>query len=87
MTLTQSDTVQLTCSWHHFNRASVDCVDEKTQTPGTWAYRPHMCNLRRTVATYIALPMNAEAIDVTRVEVALRFYFAKKAIYRSPVGL
>ncbi|GFY24529.1 uncharacterized protein TNCV_1015751 [Trichonephila clavipes] len=71
MTLPQSDTVQLPCSRHHFNRAPVDWRDRGTQTRGTRAYSPFICNLRCTVAADIALPMDAVTIDVTRVEVAL----------------
>ncbi|GFT06346.1 uncharacterized protein TNCV_1145381 [Trichonephila clavipes] len=83
MTLPQSDTVQLSCSQHHFNRAPLDWTDRGTQTRGTQAYSPFICNLRRTVAADIALPMDAVTPDVTRVEVTLRFRLATIAIYRS----
>ncbi|GFS56569.1 uncharacterized protein TNCV_4303441 [Trichonephila clavipes] len=82
MTLPQSDTVQLPCSRHYFNRAPLDWMDRGTQTRGgTWAYSPFICNLRRTVAADIALPMDAVTIDVTRVEITLRFRLATIAIY------
>ncbi|GFX51669.1 uncharacterized protein TNCV_5013721 [Trichonephila clavipes] len=87
MTLPQSDTVQLPCSRHHFNRAPLDWTDRGTQTRGTRAYSPFICNLRRTVAADIALPMDAVITDVTRVEVALRFRLATIAIYRFSTGL
>ncbi|GFT99628.1 uncharacterized protein TNCV_115051 [Trichonephila clavipes] len=83
MTLPQSDTVQLLCSWHHLNHASLDWTDRGTQTRGTRTHSPFICNLRRTEAADIALPMDAVTIDVTRVEVALRFRLATIAIYRS----
>ncbi|GFT97544.1 uncharacterized protein TNCV_387071 [Trichonephila clavipes] len=83
MTLVQSDTVQLPCSRHHFNRAPLYGTDRETQTRGTQAYSPFICNIWRTVAADIALPMDAVTIDVTRVEVALRFRLATIAIYRS----
>ncbi|GFS65389.1 uncharacterized protein TNCV_2451911 [Trichonephila clavipes] len=63
MTLPQSDTVQLPCSRHHFNRAPLDWTDRGTQTQGTWA---------------IALPMDAATIDVTRVENDTSFSFSTK---------
>ncbi|GFW56760.1 uncharacterized protein TNCV_4068401 [Trichonephila clavipes] len=69
MTLPQSDTVQLPCSRHHFNSVPLDWTHRGTQTRGT--YSPFICNLRRTVAADIALPMDAVTIDVTRVEVAM----------------
>ncbi|GFW35553.1 uncharacterized protein TNCV_2461951 [Trichonephila clavipes] len=65
--------VQLPCSRHHFNRAPLDWTDRGTQTRSTWAYIPFICNLRRTVAADIALPMDAVTMDATRVEVALQF--------------
>ena len=73
MTLPQSDTIQLTCSRHHFNHAPLDWMDRKTQTRVTRGYSPLIFNLRRTVAADIALPINAVTIDVTLEEVALRF--------------
>ncbi|GFT56104.1 uncharacterized protein TNCV_811511 [Trichonephila clavipes] len=85
MTLLQSDTVQLPCSRHYFDRALLDWTDRGTQTRGTRAYSPFMCNLRRTVAADKALPMDAITIDVIRVEVTLRFRLATIAIYRSSV--
>ncbi|GFW32990.1 uncharacterized protein TNCV_1939141 [Trichonephila clavipes] len=87
MTLPQSDTVQLPCSRHHFNHTPLDRTDRGTQTRGTQAYSPFICNLRRTVAADIALPMDAVTIDVPRVEVALRFRLATIAIYRSSAGI
>ena len=87
MTLPRSDTLQLTCSQHRFNRAPLDWTDRKTITQGTRAYSPLICYLQRTVAADIALPMDVETIDVTRVEAALRFRFAKTAIYRSSSGV
>ncbi|GBM54873.1 hypothetical protein AVEN_158310-1 [Araneus ventricosus] len=86
ITLPQSDTVQFTCWRHHFNRAPLDWMDKGTQTRGTRACRPFMCNLRRTVVADIVLPMVAATIDVTRVEVDLRFRLATTAIYRSSAG-
>ncbi|GFX25700.1 uncharacterized protein TNCV_1205771 [Trichonephila clavipes] len=73
MTLPQSDTVQLPCFRHHFNRTSLDWTDRGTQTRGTRVYSSFICNLRRTVAADIALQIDAVTVDVTRVEVALRF--------------
>ncbi|GFW24288.1 uncharacterized protein TNCV_605371 [Trichonephila clavipes] len=87
MTLPQSDTVQLPCSRHHFDRAPLDWMDRGTQTRGTRAYSPLICYLRRTVSADIALPMDAVIIDVTRVEVILRFRLATIAIYRSSAGV
>ncbi|GFU75164.1 uncharacterized protein TNCV_2056071 [Trichonephila clavipes] len=87
MTLPLSDTIQLPCSWHHFNHAALDCTDRGTQTRGTWAYSPFISNLRRTVAADIALPMDAITIDIICVEVALRFHLATVAIYRSSAGV
>ena len=58
-------------------------MDRKTKTQNTLAYSLLICNLRRTVATDIALPMDAVTIDVTHVEVTLRFRWAKIAMYRS----
>ncbi|GFT43839.1 uncharacterized protein TNCV_2547911 [Trichonephila clavipes] len=86
MTLPQSDTVQLPCSRHYFNRAYLDWTDRGTQTRGTRAYSPFICNLRHTVAADIALPIDAVTINVTRVEVALQFRLATIAIYRSSAG-
>ena len=86
MALPQSDTVRLTCYWHHFNRVSLDWTDRKTQTRGTRAYSPLICNLPRTAAADIALPMDVVTIDVIRVEVALRFRLSV-AIYRSSAGV
>ena len=71
MTFPQSDTVELTCCWHHFNRASLDWTVRKTQTRDTRAYSPLICNLRSIVSVDIALLMDAVTTDVTRVEVAL----------------
>ena len=87
MTLPQSDTVQLACSWHHFNHALLDWMDRKTQTQGTQAYSSLICNLQCTVAADIALPMDAVTIDVTRVEVSLQLRLAKIVIYRSSFGV
>ncbi|GFX03572.1 uncharacterized protein TNCV_4751571 [Trichonephila clavipes] len=87
MTLPQSDTVRLPCSRHHFNCAPLDWTDRETQTQGTRAYSPLICYLRRTVAADIALPKDAVTIDVTRVEVSLRFRLATIAIYRSSAGV
>ncbi|GFX14801.1 uncharacterized protein TNCV_1485441 [Trichonephila clavipes] len=87
MTLPLSDTVQLPGFQRHFNSAPLDWTDRGTQTRGTRAYSPFICNLRRTVAADIALPMDAVSIDVTRVEVALRFRLATIAIYRSSAGV
>ncbi|GFV47666.1 uncharacterized protein TNCV_1708621 [Trichonephila clavipes] len=87
MALPQPDTVQIPCSRHHLNRAPLDWTDRGTQIRGTRAYTPFICNLRRTVASDIALPMDAVTIDVTRVEVALQFCLATIAIYRSSAGL
>ncbi|GFV98695.1 uncharacterized protein TNCV_1453811 [Trichonephila clavipes] len=87
MTLPQSDTVQLPCSQHHFNRTPLDWTDRGTQTRGTRAYSPFICNLRCTVATDKALPMDSVTIDITCVEVTLRFRLATIAIYRSSAGL
>ncbi|GFS61538.1 uncharacterized protein TNCV_4312351 [Trichonephila clavipes] len=87
MTLPQSDTVQLPCSRHHLNLAPLDWTDRGTQTRGTRAYSPFICNLRRAVATDIALPMDAVTIDVIRVEVALRFHLATIVMYRSSTGV
>ncbi|GFT31717.1 uncharacterized protein TNCV_231261 [Trichonephila clavipes] len=87
MTLPQSDTVQLPCSRHHFNRAPLDWTDRGTQTQGTRAYSPLICNLRRTVAADMALPVDSVTMDITRVEVALRFRLATIAIYRSAAGV
>ncbi|GFU90175.1 uncharacterized protein TNCV_3873791 [Trichonephila clavipes] len=86
MTLPQSDTVQLPCSRHHFNRAPLDWTDRGTQTRGTRAYSPFICNLRLTVTADIALPMDAVTLDVLRVEVSLRFRLATIAIYRFSRG-
>ncbi|GFS95294.1 uncharacterized protein TNCV_2631081 [Trichonephila clavipes] len=82
MTLPQSDTVQLPCSRHHFNRAPLDWTDRGTQTRGTRAYSPFICNLRRTVAADITFPM-----DAVTIEIALRFRLATIAIYQSSVGV
>ncbi|GFV21676.1 uncharacterized protein TNCV_1834541 [Trichonephila clavipes] len=87
MTLSQSDTVQLPCSRHQFNRAPLDWTDRVTQTRGTRTYSPFICNLQRTVAADIALPMDAVTIDGTCVEVTLRFLLATIAIYRSFTGV
>ena len=87
MTLPLSDTVPMTCSRHDFNRALLDWTDRKTQTPDARAYSPLICNLLRTVAADIALPMDAITTDVTCVEVALRFRLAKIATYRSSAGV
>ncbi|GFT57006.1 uncharacterized protein TNCV_189951 [Trichonephila clavipes] len=87
MSLPQSDAVQLPCSRYHFNHAPLDWTDRGTQTRGTWAYSPFICNLQRTVAADIALPMDAVTIDVTHVEVALRFRLVTIAIYRSSAGV
>ena len=62
-------------------------MDRKTQTRSTRAYSPLIYNLRRTVAADIVLPMDAVTIDATHVEVALRFFLAKIAIYRSSSGV
>ncbi|GFU85685.1 uncharacterized protein TNCV_5126941 [Trichonephila clavipes] len=72
---------------HHFNCAPLDWIDRGTQSRGTWAYRPFICNLRRKVAADIALPMDAVTIDVTCVEVPLQFRLATIAIYRSSAGV
>ncbi|GFY25530.1 uncharacterized protein TNCV_2486501 [Trichonephila clavipes] len=40
-----------------------------------------------SVAADIALPMDAVTVDVTRVEVALRFRLATIVIYRSSAGV
>ena len=82
-----SRTNQLTCSLHHFNCAPLDRADRKTQTRGTQAYSPLICNLRRTIAADIALPKDAVIIEVIRVEVAMRFRCAKMAIYQSSAGV
>ncbi|GFX07335.1 uncharacterized protein TNCV_503931 [Trichonephila clavipes] len=66
---------------------AIPSLSRGTQTRGTWAYSPFMCNLRRTVAADIALPIDAVTLDVTRVEVALRFRLATIAIYRSSAGV
>ncbi|GFV21657.1 uncharacterized protein TNCV_2416731 [Trichonephila clavipes] len=87
LTLTQSDIVQLPSSRHHFNRAPLDWTDRETQTRGFRAYSSFICNLWRTVAADITLPMDTITIDVTRVEVALRFRLATIAIYRSSAGV
>ncbi|GFY34654.1 uncharacterized protein TNCV_1373451 [Trichonephila clavipes] len=87
MTLPQSDTVQLPCSRHHFNHAPLDWTDRGTQTRGNRAYSPFKYNLLRTVAADLALPMDTVAIDVIRVEDALRFRLATMAIYRSSAGV
>ncbi|GFW54331.1 uncharacterized protein TNCV_3702921 [Trichonephila clavipes] len=81
MALPQSDTVQLPCSQHHFNRAPLDWTDRVTRTRGTQACSPFICYLWRTVAADIALPMDAVTIDVTRGEVTLRFRLSTIAIY------
>ncbi|GFX31965.1 uncharacterized protein TNCV_3408791 [Trichonephila clavipes] len=62
-------------------------MDRGTQTRGTRVYSPFICNLRRTVVADIALPIDVVTIDVTRVEVTLRFRLATIAIYRSSVGV
>ncbi|GFS91968.1 uncharacterized protein TNCV_1931391 [Trichonephila clavipes] len=87
MTLPQWDTVQLPCSLHHLNHAPLHWTDRGTQTRGTQAYSPFICNLRRTVAADISLPMDAVTIDFTRVEVALLFRLATISIYRSSAGV
>ncbi|GFW65132.1 uncharacterized protein TNCV_393981 [Trichonephila clavipes] len=87
MALSQSDAVQVPYSRHHFNRAYLDWTDRGTKTRGTRSYSPFICNLWRTVAVDIALPMDAVTIDVTRVEVALRFRLAIISIYRSSAGV
>ena len=87
MTLPQSNTVQLICSRHYFNRTTLNWTDRKTQTRGTRTYRSLICNLWRSVAADIALPMDAVTIYVTRVDVALRFRLPKIAIYRSSPGV
>ncbi|GFX30353.1 uncharacterized protein TNCV_1964591 [Trichonephila clavipes] len=69
-----------------FNRAPLDWTDRGTQTQGTRAYSPFICNLRRTVAADIALQMDAVTIDATRVEVALRLLLSAIAVYRSSMG-
>ena len=74
-------TVQLTCSQHYFNRALLDWMYRKIQTRGTRVYSLLICNLRCTVAADIVLPMNTVTIDVTRVEVTLRFCLAKIAVH------
>ena len=83
MTLPQSDTVQLTCSRYQFNCAPLDWTNRITQTRGTREYSPLIYNLQRTVAADIALPMDVATIDVTRMEVALRFRLAKITMHRS----
>ncbi|GFW82487.1 uncharacterized protein TNCV_1793801 [Trichonephila clavipes] len=87
MTLPQSDTVQLACSRHHFNRAPLYWTDRGRPTRGTRAYSPLICNLPGTVAADIALPMDAVTIDVTHVELALRLRLDTMAIYRSSMGV
>ncbi|GFU62675.1 uncharacterized protein TNCV_3442771 [Trichonephila clavipes] len=68
-------------------------MDRGTQTPGTRAYSPFMCNLQRTEASDIALRCNhrererERERDVTHLEVALRFRLATIAIYRSSAGV
>ena len=87
MTLPQSDTVQLACSRHHFNRALLDWTDIKTQTRVTRAYSLLICNLQRTLTAEIALKMDAATINVTLVAVALGLRMAKLATYLSSTGL
>ena len=87
MTFPQSDTVQLTCSQHQFNLTPLDWTDRKTQTQGTWAYSPLICNLWHTVAADITLPIDAVTIDVTCVNFALKIRLAKIEIYRSSMGV
>ncbi|GFU46882.1 uncharacterized protein TNCV_640331 [Trichonephila clavipes] len=81
MALPQYDTVQLPSFRHHFNRAPFFWTDRGKQTPGTRAYSPFTCNLWRTVAADISLSIDAVNIDVTGVEVALRFRLAAIEIY------
>ena len=46
-------------------------------------YNPLICNLQHNVAADTALPMNGVTIDVTCVEIVLKFRLAKIAIYQS----
>ncbi|GFY03667.1 uncharacterized protein TNCV_3092931 [Trichonephila clavipes] len=62
MTLPQSDTVQLPCSRHYFNRAPLDWTHRGAQTRSTRAYSPFLCYLRRTVAADTVLPMDAVTV-------------------------
>ena len=59
----------------------------KTSSKIKFQYSPLICYLRRTVATAITLQMDAVTVDVTHVEVDLRFHLAKIAIYRSSAGV
>ena len=64
-------------------RSTAGCPRVTTPTEDRYiAYSSLICSRRRTVAADIALPMDAETIDVTRVEVTLRFRLATTAIYR-----
>ena len=82
---------QMKTKWHvpgtTLNVPSLNWTDRRTQTRGIQEYNPLICNLRRTVAGYITLPMDAVTIDITSVEVSLRFRLAKIAIYRSSTGV
>ncbi|GFU86683.1 uncharacterized protein TNCV_2881031 [Trichonephila clavipes] len=65
----------------------LDWRDKDRQIRGTQAYRPFKCSLRGTVVTDMVLSMSAATIDVTPVQVDLRFRLVTKAIYLSSIGV
>ena len=86
VTLPHSDTIKFTWWWHHFNRAPLDCTDNRTQTRGTRAYRLFMYSLRPTVVTAIVLLMETQTLNVKRMGIDLRFHLAITA-YRFSSGV
>lgn len=77
----QSDTLQLIYYRHFINRVFLDWKDRGTQSWDTWANSSFMrlC----TVMADIILPMDGATINVTCVEIALRFCLATTAMYWS----
>lgn len=63
-----SDTLQVICFRHHFNRALLNLTNRGTQTRGIRAYSLFMCTFRRTMIASIVLLMGAATIDNTCVE-------------------
>ena len=78
----QSVTMQITCWKHHFNRAFLDWTVEGMQTSGIRLYKPCIRSLRQAVASDTFLAMVAATIDITRVQLGLRFRFVITAIHR-----
>lgn len=80
-TSAQSDTLQLIYYRHFINWVFLDWKDTGTLSRDTWAYSPFMHSLRHTVMADIILTMDGATINVTCVEIALRFCEATTAIY------